>query len=322
MDQKVTNRREFIQTIAAGAAALPLMAQAAASSSTQSAPARTPPPIHVTQLVPNFWLLSGDGGNMGLVAPPPDGGGAGLLLIDTGYLERTADLIAAVAAAAPPGAIHTVFNTHWHVDHVGGNPALGQAGAVIVAQENVKTRLSETVTVAAMNNRVFQPLPPAGRPSRTFTTGGKLATGAGAAEYTHFPTAHTDGDSFIFFPERNILHCGDLFWNGIYPLIDYSTLGWIGGMAAANEKLLALCDAQTQIIPGHGALATKDELARSHAMLATLHDRLETMVRQGKSADEAVAAVPSREFDANFSKGMKPEAFVRMAYTGILHRQG
>lgn len=321
---RIPDRREFMQSIAAGAAALPLAAQALAQTQSGSAPGqspRTPPPIHVTELAEGFWLLMGDGGNMGLIAPPADGGGTGLLLIDTGYLERTADLLAAVAATAPPGSVHTVFNTHWHVDHVGGNPALGRAGAVIVAQENVKVRLSQTVTVEAMNNRVFQPLPPEGRPSQIFSQSGKLSTGAGPAEYTHFATAHTDGDSYIFFPDRNILHCGDLFWNGIYPLIDYSTLGWIGGMAAANEKMLALCDAQTKIIPGHGALATKDDLARSHSMLATIHDRLEALIRQGKSADEAVAAAPSKEFDTDFSKGMKPDAFVRMAYTGIRRRQ-
>lgn len=302
------NRREFNRLLLAASAALPLGAQA-----------RPPAPIRAVALDPNLVVLQGDGGNMALVLP--GAAAAGLVLVDTGYLERTADLLAAIAAQTP-GTVATVFNTHFHVDHVGANPALGKAGAVIMAHENVKTRLSETVTVEAMQ-RTFAPLPPEGRPSKTFRSGGKLATGAGEAEYTHFPTAHTDGDSYVFFRERNILHCGDLFWNDYYPLIDYSTRGWIGGMADGTARLLQLADAQTRIIPGHGALTGRTQLERSHEMLATIHQRLETMIAQGKTVDEAVAAHPSQEFDAEFGKGMNPDAFVRMAYTGIVrHRAG
>jgi len=317
-EMELTDRRRFLQTLISAGAALPAAARGLAQATTQTPVRRPPPPITATRLDEHLVVLMGNGGNMALAT----GGSDGPLLIDTGYLERADDLARAVAGqgGAP---LRTVFNTHWHVDHVGANPKFGGLGATIVAHANVKTRLSETVTVEAMNNRVFQPLPAVGLPTQTFAQGGSFETGAGKVAYTHFATAHTDGDSYLFFPDRNILHCGDLFWNALYPLIDYSTLGWIGGMAAGTERLLATCDAKTKIIPGHGALATKDDLARSHDMLATIQGRLEQMIAQGKSVEEAVAAAPSKDFDAAFARGMKPDAFVRMAYTGIVrHREG
>jgi len=320
-----TDRRRFLQSLLAAGAALPAAARALGQATTQTPVRRPPVPITATRLDAHLVVLMGNGGNMALVTGGPPSGNDGPLLIDTGYLERADELARAVGdqlgdrGGAP---LRTVFNTHWHVDHVGANPKFGGLGATIVAHANVKTRLSETVTVEAMNNRVFAPLPEVGLPKQTFERGGSFQTGAGKIAYTHFATAHTDGDSYLFFPDRNILHTGDLFWNALYPLIDYSTLGWIGGMAAATAQLLQTCDASTRIIPGHGALATKDDLARAHAMLATLQGRLEEMIAQGKSADEAVAAKPSQEFDAAFARGMKPDAFVRMAYTGILRHRG
>ncbi|MGH9395073.1 MAG: MBL fold metallo-hydrolase [Terriglobales bacterium] len=320
MTSALDSRRRFLQSLFA-AAATTSAATALGTMLGSQTPRRAPAPIRVSRLDPQIAVFLGDGGNMALITAAAAGRDDGPLLIDTGYLERAPELSQLVAAHA--GApLRTVFNTHWHVDHVGANPMLGAAGATIVAHANVKTRLSQTITVEPMADRVFAPLPASGLPVRTFTRGGSFRTGAGTVTYAHFPTAHTDGDSYLFFPERNLLHTGDLFWNALYPLIDYSTLGWIGGMAAATAHLLTLCDARTRIIPGHGALATKADLAAAHTMLATLHESLAAMIHQGKNADEAVAAAPSRAFDAAFPRGMKPDAFVRMAYTGILrHRE-
>jgi cyclase len=141
-------------------------------------------------------------------------------------------------------------------------------------------------------------------------------------EFTPVPPAHTDGDAFLFFPEVNILHTGDLLFNGTYPLIDYSTGGWIGGMAAAGDRLLEIGDARTRIIPGHGPMATKEDLKASRDMLAAVHDRLEKFRKEGKSAKEVVAAAPTKDFDGRFGKGMKPDQFVEIAYTGLLRHAG
>jgi len=276
-----------------------------------------PGPLRTVRLHERVTVLEGDGGNMALIAPRAD---EGVVLIDTGFVERVDDLMRALTEHAPE-AVRTVVNTHWHVDHVGGNVALGQAGAAIVAHENCRKRLSETVTVAAMNDRVFPPLAYEGRPVRTFTRRETLVSGAGTVELIHVPEAHTDGDCFAFLPEANILQAGDLYWNGFYPLIDYSTQGWIGGMAEAGRRMLAQCDAQTRVIPGHGPVSGRAELEHFTTMLATVHERLAKLIREGKTEPEVVAAAPTREFDATFPQGVPPAAFVANAYRSLLARR-
>ena len=130
--------------------------------------------------------------------------------------------------------------------------------------------------------------------------------------------AHTDGDTYLFFPEPNILHTGDLLFNGNYPVIDYSTGGWVGGMAHAAEVMGKVGDAKTRIIPGHGVLASKEDLKATAEMLSTVTQRLEKMIKEGKSADEAVAAAPTKEFDDKYGHGsFKPDAWTRIAYTSV-----
>jgi cyclase len=124
-------------------------------------------------------------------------------------------------------------------------------------------------------------------------------------------------------PRPNILHCGDLFFNGFYPVIDYSTGGWLGGMASPAETMLKVGDANTKVIPGHGPLATKDDLRRTHEMLSTVYGRLAPMAKQGKSVEEVAAAAPTKDYDEKWGKGlMPPPAWVKVAYTSILrHNQ-
>jgi glyoxylase-like metal-dependent hydrolase (beta-lactamase superfamily II) len=119
-----------------------------------------------------------------------------------------------------------------------------------------------------------------------------------------------------------VLHTGDLFFNGFYPFIDYSTNGWVGGMAAAEAAMLKVGDAQTRVIPGHGPLATKEDLKATQAMLEKVTERMEAMAKEGKSVDEVVAAAPTKDFDDKFGKGMFPPAqWVKVAYTSVLRHQ-
>jgi glyoxylase-like metal-dependent hydrolase (beta-lactamase superfamily II) len=167
-------------------------------------------------------------------------------------------------------------------------------------------------------NRTFDPLKPEGLPKETFTKGGKLTFGKQRLDYTHIPLAHTDGDAYVFFPSLNVLHTGDLLFNGTFPVIDYSTGGWIGGMASACEALTRVGDDKTRVIPGHGPMATKADLHASHHMLAAIHERVAAMIKAGKSVEEAVAAKPTKEFDEKFGQGArKPDAFVQVAYTSV-----
>ncbi|MGA7235223.1 MAG: MBL fold metallo-hydrolase [Bryobacteraceae bacterium] len=273
------------------------------------------PPIHSTKLTDHIVLLTGDGGNIALILAND-----GLMMVDGGYAERASDLLKA-AAEVDPHEVILQFNTHWHLDHVGCNETLGAAGVKIMAHENTKKWLGQRVVMEGLN-RTIEPLKPAGLPNEVFILSGKIKFGNNTVEFAPVPPAHTDGDAYLFFPDVNILHTGDLLFNGTYPLIDYSTGGWIGGMVAAGDRLLKTGDAQTRIIPGHGPMATKDDLKASRDMLATIHERLEKARKEGKTAKEVVAAAPTKDFDARFGKGMKPDQFVEIAYTGLLRHAG
>lgn len=297
MHKPFSNRREFFYALAAG------------SSIALGQPA-APAPIRATKLSDTLALVSGDGGNIAIVIS-----GDGLLMVDGGMSDRSAELLKAIAEQVDPHRFRMVFNTHWHLDHVGCNEVLGKDGAKIIAHENVKKRLSTRITMEALN-RTVEPLKPEGLPSETFTSGGKMTFGAEKIEFMRVPPAHTDGDSYIFFPGPNVLHTGDLLFNGTYPFIDYSTGGWIGGMAAACDQLMKVGDAKTRVIPGHGPLGSKDDLKASGNMLSTVYQRMAAMAKEGKTVDEAVAAAPTKDFDEKF--GRKPEMFVRIAYTGLL----
>lgn len=304
-----SNRREFLTALLGGAAGLSLTCRAFG----QNAPAA----IKATRLSDNIAVMMGDGGNVGVVISPE-----GLMMIDGGLPDRAGDLAKAIAGQVDTHKVTTLFDTHWHFDHIGSNEMLGRAGAKIIAHENVKKRLTVKTTME-VNGRTFDPLKPEGLPAQEFPKGGKMTFGREKIEYAHIPTAHTDGDSYLFFPGPNVLHTGDMMFHGFYPVIDYSTGGWVGGMAAAAEKLGKVGDAQTKVIPGHGPMATKDDLKTTHEMLATVTERLEKMIKEGKSADEAVAAAPTRDFDEKFGRGMyKPDAWTKIAYTSIVrHRQ-
>lgn len=299
-----STRRELLRAlIAAPAGASFLHAQAPTT------------PIRATKLTDRIALLTGDGGNIALILSSD-----GLMMVDGGYAERASDLLKA-AAEVDSQSVILQFNTHWHLDHVGCNETLGAAGAKIMAHENTKKWLGQRVVMEGLN-RTIEPLKPAGLPSDVFTLSGKIKFGDSTVEFAPVPPAHTDGDAYLFFPDVNILHTGDLLFNGTYPLIDYSTGGWIGGMVAAEDRLLKTGDAQTRIIPGHGPMATKDDLKASRDMLAAIHERLEKFRKEGKTVKEVVAAAPTKDFDAKFGKGMKPDQFVEIAYAGLLRHTG
>src|SRR5579863_9028704 len=194
-----SHRRDFLRALAAGATG--------ASFSYLGWGQQAPAPIKAAKLSDRVAMLTGDGGNIAVII-----GDDGLLMIDGGLVQRATDLQKAVMDV-DPHPVRVLFNTHWHYDHVGSNELLGKNGAKIIAHDNVKKRLSAKVSVEVMN-RTFDPLAPEGRPGQTFSKGGKLSFGQEKIEYTHSAPAHTDGDAYIFLPGPNILHCGDLFFNG------------------------------------------------------------------------------------------------------------
>jgi glyoxylase-like metal-dependent hydrolase (beta-lactamase superfamily II) len=301
------NRRELFQILSFAAPAVWLARDAAAQSQ---------PALHLARIGERLSLLTGAGGDIAVLEGPD-----GLLLVDSG-LPQTAEAVESRAKTAGPGAITLLVNTHYHSDHVGGNERLGRAGARIIAHENVLKRLSAPQHLAAFNRDV-PPLAPEGRPKTTFQDAGELAHGAERVVYHHLPPAHTDGDATVLFANANVYHAGDLFFNGMYPFIDYSAGGSIEGMAAAADLMIQAVDGKTKIIPGHGPMATRDDLPPYRDMLAGVNERVSKLVSAGMTLDQVVAAEPAKPYDEKFGKGfLKAADFVRILYAGKTGKNG
>lgn len=263
-----------------------------------------------TSLGGKFSLITGAGGNIAVL-----GGDDGVLVIDSGLPSVSARTAAEIAKS---GRVATLVNTHWHYDHAGGNEALAQAGARIIAHQNCRKRLSTDQFIEALDRKM--PAAPASAwPGVTFTSETTLHLNGDEIRLVPVPPAHTDGDVIVCFERADVIHGGDLFFHGSYPFIDYSSAGWIGGMADAIRTLSQMTSAKTRIIPGHGPLATPEDLRGYLAFLETMLERFTKLKNEGRTVDEVVAAAPAKEFDEKLGGGfMKPEQFVRIAYTGLL----
>jgi len=268
-----------------------------------------PPSVTPTKLADNLVEIAGAGANSVLLIADD-----GLLLVDGGLPDRSAQLLKVVAEQGQGRSVRVLFNTHWHLDHTGSNEALGQAGAKIMASVNTKRWLSTTVTVEAQN-RTYQPRPAEAVPTEVIAAPGKMTFGKEVVEYGPLPPGHTNGDIYVRFPGPNILMVSDDLSVGRYPIMDYSTGGWIGGMIEATEVLLKLADANTRIIPGAGPMQTKADLQAEHDMLVTVKDRVQAAIRQGKGLTDIAAEAPTKEFDAKWGK---PDLFLSMTFTGMM----
>ena len=237
-----TNRRDFLGILLGGAAGLSLPSRVFGQ---RPAPAAS---ITPTLLSDNLIHFTGAGGNV-VVATGPDG----LVMVNGGRQEMSADLLEAMAEHTGGKRVQALFNTDWHREHTGSNETLGKAGATIIAHEHTRQYLGAEIYVD-WQNRTYKPLPPHALPNQTFYTSGTL-TGSSAAErieYGHLGQAHTDAAIYVFFPAANVLVAGDALSVGKYPIADYTTGGWLGGLLAANKTLLGLANAETRIVPGIG----------------------------------------------------------------------
>jgi glyoxylase-like metal-dependent hydrolase (beta-lactamase superfamily II) len=254
-----------------------------------------PPPdvkIETIQLAPGIYMLTGRGGNIGLTV-----GIDGAAIIDDQFDDMAPKIRAAVSMLTP-SPVKFVINTHLHGDHTGGNDAFGKAGAVIIAQENVRKRLG-AVSFNSANN---QPIPARARealPVFTFDDAATLHFNDDDLEFKHLPNAHTETDILVRFRKANIVHMGDMFTGG-FPFIDGSNGGTLDGLIKAHEAVLPTLDDQTKVIRGHGPLGNKAELQAYHDMLVVVRDRVSRLVKAGRSQDEVVAARPTKEFEEKY----------------------
>jgi glyoxylase-like metal-dependent hydrolase (beta-lactamase superfamily II) len=304
-----SSRRGFLQTLLYSAAAMPALGTDVFGQRSAEGPGPAPAGhLTFTRIGDTIGMISGAGGNV-LVADSPDG----LLMVNGGARAHADQLLAEVGTRFGGKRVRMLFNTDWHPEHTGSNGAVRHAGGDVIAHENTKQYLSANLTVE-WQQRTFTALPKDALPTRTFYAGDTITFGGNTVEYGPLGQAHTDGDIYVFFRELNVLVAGDLLSVGAYPIADYTTGGWLGGLATATKTLLDMTNAETKVVAGSGPLRTRADVEAQHQMLLTARDRIGKMMRQGLGADDMLAAGVTKEFDATWGD---PQLFVTTSYRGM-----
>ena len=303
--QDVHTRRQILKTAIGGAAGIVLGASvqrlSAAVAQTASEGAGT------LQLSDDLFVIRIPG-EANVIAQT---GADGVLLVDGGSAAAADALMKAVAALPGGGPVHTIFNTHWHPEQTGSNELLGKAGKTIIAHENTRLWLATDVTWS-WNGQRFKRLPKIAQPNKTFYTTGKLESGV---SYGHIPdAAHTDGDLYVYFAKQNVLAVGDAVSGQGWPVVDWATGGWIGGIVGGLQRLQTLANEDTRIVPGRGPVLALKDLKAQFQMYGTIYDRLSQLLNKGRGPTEAVAAQPTKEFDAQMGNG---DEFVRRSFESL-----
>ena len=270
--------------------------------------------VRATAVAPGVHMLTGRGGNIG-VSSGPDG----VFLVDDQYAPLTDKILAALRTISPQPP-RFVLNTHWHGDHTGGNENLGKAGALLVAHENVRRRMS-VEQFSALFDRRTPASPPGALPVVTFTAAVTFYLNGDTIEVFHVPAAHTDGDAIVRFHRADVIHAGDTFFNGRYPVLDVAAGGTVDGMIGAADTILALASPTTRIIPGHGPLAGREDLERFRAMLAATRDAVRAAMAGGRTLEQVLATTPTAPWDETWGPAAgAPERWVRALYADLSSR--
>lgn len=256
--------------------------------------------IRTVKVADGVYMLLGAGGNIGVSV-----GEDGVVLIDDQFAPLTAKILAAVKALSPL-PIKFLINTHLHGDHTGGNENIGKTGVIIVAQDNVRERMSKEQFSARFNSRT-PPSPKAALPVVTFPTEASIHLNGETLEAHHIPKAHTDGDAIVKFVKANVVHAGDVFVRYGFPFIDTGSGGSLLGMLTGIEKLLAVTDANTKFIPGHGDLAARSDVEGYLTLLKTVRDAAQGAVRKKQPLDAFIASHPLAAYETKFG----PSGFVK-----------
>ncbi len=284
----------------------------------QQTPPAAPPPIDfskveikTTDLGDNVYMLEGAGGNITVAIARE-----GIIMVDGQYAPLH-DKIKAAIATISSLPIKYLINTHYHSDHTGGNEAFAKDGVTIVAHVNVKSRLAAGTT-NGLTGAKTPPAAPGALPTDTYEVFSKIRLPGRVANLKHIRNAHTDGDTYVWFKTANVLSTGDTFTNGRYPNIDFANGGNIKGMIAAVDAYLKLTNAKSRIVPGHGPIADKPALQQYRTMLVTAHDRMEKLVKDGKSEDDVIAANPFADLDKNWAPTeLAGKNWIRVVYHSL-----
>jgi len=263
-------------------------------------------PITSSSLGPNLTMLAGPGGNVVVL-----NGADGKVVVDTFVQPAWSNLKAALDKLGNQ-KVATVIDTHWHFDHADNNGAFRKEGAQIVAHDNTRKRMSESHELLGAK---IPASPADALPTQTFAATRTMAANGEQVMLGHIPPAHTDTDIYIKFPKANVLHLGDVFFNGMYPVIDSSTGGSINGMIAGAAFSMKQADASTRIVPGHGPLGDLASLTRYRDMLVIVRDRIAKLKKSGQTLEQVIAAAPTKDLDATWGKGfLQPAQFLAMVY--------
>ena len=298
-------RRQILKAAIGGAAGLvlgaPVRGLAASAAQAASETAAT------QQLSDDLFVVTLPG-EANVIAHTTRGG---VLLVDGGSAAASDALMKAVTALPGGGPVDTIFNTHWHPEQTGSNEVLGKAGKTIIAQENTKLWLTTDVTWS-WNGKHFKRLPKIAQPNKTFYTTGKLESGI---EYGYIPdAAHTDGDLYVYFPQQNVLAVGDVVSGQGWPVVDWQSGGWIGGIVGGLQRLQTIANAETRIVPGRGPVLSLADIKKQTEMYGEIYNRLSQMLNKGRGPSEAVDARPTKEFDAQMGNG---DEFVRRSFESL-----
>ena len=291
-------------------AAVPAEAQTKTTDAQKTTSKEAPKPaLSVETIGDNLHVIFGSGGNVGVST-----GEDGIIIIDDKF-ERNAQDILSTLKTLSDQPLRYVLNTHYHGDHTGSNIQMKDTGATIMAHDNVRKRMGMT-----FENKVFgrttEPRDPKAWPTLTFSDTATLYFNGHQVNAIHTPNAHTDGDSIIKFVEANVIHMGDNYFNGLFPYIDVDGGGSLTGMIAAHSAALSMADANTQIIPGHGPMATKSDLEAARALLMTVKDRVEDGIKDGKSADDLVNENILQDY-SKYASFINEENMIRIAYRSL-----
>lgn len=263
-------------------------------------------------LTPAITMISARGGNIAVSA-----GDDGVFLIDDQMKPFSEELLTTIREISD-APIRFVINTHYHFDHTGGNEVMDGEGAVIVAHD----KLRERMTVDVFNPILRQTFPAAAPnelPDLTFSDRVTLHLNGEAVTAHHVPRGHTDGDAIVHFTGSNVLHMGDIYFNGLYPFIDLDAGGTIQGTISAVDKGLELADENTKVIPGHGPLASRQDLQTYGDFLVSARDRVQALIDSGSSLEQAIVARPTSEWDATLGAvWITPEQFVTFIYNSLV----
>lgn len=259
------------------------------------------------ELAPDLLLVTGAGANVVALATE-----AGILLVDGGLEANAGALLELLAARWPGRSVEVLFNTNWRDEHIGANAAANRAGARILAHENTKLWIGGDFDVE-WEGRHYSPRPAAYWPNQTFYGSGRLEFGGRRIEYWHLPRAHTDGDVAVYFADHDVLAAGDLVSVGRYPVPDYATGGWIGGLLAATAALRDRTSERTRIVPAVGAPCGRAELEAQLALCTAIRAKTAAAFRAGMTLKEFAASKPTAEFDAVWGD---PAQFLSLVYQG------